>query len=709
MANTPVTTRLLLPRSALRALLGLALSIAANLSTATEGSISDCICVDSKASLVHLGSIDSFDTTAKGKEAAKALMEAMDDKHPEAAKKACDIYEEIIPTENFGGEYVALQWFCEYFQADQAGREAMLTDRYVKSYFDFLAKNNFEDIKDYIERKYHLNKEKTLDSPSAQRKQRFYEDFILFNNPRRERWEKSSKIMEVLGMKPGDKVADIGSGSGYFTFKFSEVVGDAGLVYALDNNKSHVDYLTETAKKLGIHNVKAMDSHLDGFELEQKVDHVYLCSLYHILYAYVREEHREPFVESIKKALKDDGQLIVVDNALVDDATLPYHGPYIAKELIIAQLRQFGFKLQAVHQIIPQRYVLTFKLSGQDQAADAAPKTCAENCLSVTSRASLVNMGLAEDHPTDAGRAADALMLKALASKAAEDLKAAREAYLALTKKENFGNEYSALIWFCDYLLTPEAERGKLTGPYIDEYLHVFADDDFSALRRYLKAKHELRDKPPEEMTDKEVADKKLDVTRDQMHFWMELLVYNNPYRPEWEKTTQILDVMKIAKGETLVDVGSGPGFYSVRFADLVGKEGKVIATDTNKEHREFVETLAKNHGLNVGTVVAKLDNLNVPDKVADVIFMGSLYDAVYAYSMEVVKDRLINSVRNALKPNGRLVILNYDHVDAPEIPHHGPHIDKRLIIQQLQHYGFKLVEQKQIIPQAYVLVFQAK
>lgn len=166
---------------------------------------------------------------------------------------------------------------------------------------------------------------------------------------------------------------------------------------------------------------------------------------------------------------------------------------------------------------------------------------------------------------------------------------------------------------------------------------------------------------------------------------------------------------MKIAKGETLVDVEWLRLLQRPLRGSGVGKEGKVIATDTNKEHREFVETLAKNHGLNVETVVAKLDNLNVPDKVADVIFMGSLYDAVYAYSMEVVKDRLINSVRNALKPNGRLVILNYDHVDAPEIPHHGPHIDKRLIIQQLQHYGFKLVEQKQIIPQAYVLVFQAK
>ena len=55
-------------------------------------------------------------------------------------------------------------------------------------------------------------------------------------------------------------------------------------------------------------------------------------------------------------------ELIVVDNGPVEDNTLPYHGPYIAKELTIAQLEHYGFKFEGYEQIIPQRYLLRFRL-----------------------------------------------------------------------------------------------------------------------------------------------------------------------------------------------------------------------------------------------------------------------------------------------------------------------------------------------------------
>jgi hypothetical protein len=50
-----------------------------------------------------------------------------------------------------------------------------------------------------------------------------------------------------------------------------------------------------------------------------------------------------------------------VDNAVVTQGTLPYHGPHIAKELIIGQLYYYGFDLAEQYQFIPQRYVLVFK------------------------------------------------------------------------------------------------------------------------------------------------------------------------------------------------------------------------------------------------------------------------------------------------------------------------------------------------------------
>ena len=119
-----------------------------------------------------------------------------------------------------------------------------------------------------------------------------------------------------------------------------------------------------------------------------------MCSLYHFIYAAASEEERESFIGSIKRRLKPDGSLVIVDNALVEDQTLPYHGPYIAKELVIRQLKHYGFTLVAAHQFIPQRYMLVFKLSGagQHRTAHRTPAT-ARTASPSTRPVSLVQFG----------------------------------------------------------------------------------------------------------------------------------------------------------------------------------------------------------------------------------------------------------------------------------------------------------------------------
>jgi hypothetical protein len=87
------------------------------------------------------------------------------------------------------------------------------------------------------------------------------------------------------------------------------------------------------------------------------------------MYAMATQPERDSFVSSIKEALTDDGTLYLVDNGLVPPGVLPYHGPYVAKELIIGQMLNYGFDLVEQHQYIPQRYLLTFKV----RKAEAAP------------------------------------------------------------------------------------------------------------------------------------------------------------------------------------------------------------------------------------------------------------------------------------------------------------------------------------------------
>jgi SAM-dependent methyltransferase len=318
--------------------------------------------ITSKVSLVHLGSIDTFTITEQGTLAGRFLLSALDGKDLSYARKAKEIYETIIPTEHYGGEYTALEWFCDYLLGTEDSRKQQLADRYHKSFFEFFGANDFAVLKEYLTRKYKLKKLADSGTESGRDRIAFLEDFILFNNPRREEWEKTSKIIDALKIQPGTTIADVGCGPGYYTFKFSELVGPSGKVLGIDTVEDHLNYIKSLYSKFAIKNVETIKDRPDSAGVPaNSTDMIFMCSLYHIIYTTLTEEVKDRFVNSLKTALKPDGRLVIVDNAVVTQGTLPYHGPHIAKELIIGQLYYYGFDLSEQYQFIPQRYVLVFK------------------------------------------------------------------------------------------------------------------------------------------------------------------------------------------------------------------------------------------------------------------------------------------------------------------------------------------------------------
>jgi ubiquinone/menaquinone biosynthesis C-methylase UbiE len=318
--------------------------------------------ISNKKSLVHMGSVDSTDLTEDGIQAAKLLFDYLENKNIKSAKDAYDIYNKIIPRENYGGDYTALQWIIDCLLASKDQQDKFITNKYDRGYYEFFSAGDFAQLKEYLKRKYRLGKLEDKDPGEGIKRRAFLEDFILFNNPRRENWEKSSEMVKSLGLKPGDKVADIGSGPGYFSFKFSNLVGDKGRVYSIDTVKDHLDYIDSFNSKNGIKNIKTIltEDNTIGMK-EEQVDVVWMCSLYHIIYVAFNERAKDEFVESIKNALKKDGIFYVADNGLVPDGILPYHAPYIDKNLLIGQFQAYGFLLIREYQFIPQRYILAFK------------------------------------------------------------------------------------------------------------------------------------------------------------------------------------------------------------------------------------------------------------------------------------------------------------------------------------------------------------
>ena len=665
----------------------------------------------SKHSLVHIGSLDSFDLTRGGIDAAANILNYFETGDKTRLEDAVKAYDMLIPNENFGGEYTALRWICNLLRAPSPEHtKELLANPMIAGWYEYLKANDFEKLKTYINYKYHFKPlaKETEDARELGKMLRFLEDFILFSNPDRELWEKTRKILRKLRIHKRSVIADVGCGSGYFTFKFSEMAGPEGKVYGIEINPLHLEYLRGYIKKNDIRNVEIVQSAPDGIGLDPDIqaDIVFSCSLFHVLYAVFGEKERRAFLESISNALAPGGALIVMDNDLVEEGNLPYHGPYIAKDLLISQLHYYGFKLIKTVQETKQRYALVFAKRGAPPArAEEDRSDVSTGIVTAETGVSLVKYALADAAPaekyTDNGKRAAGLLMRALTDKTDDSINAAINAYERIIPYERVGEEYTAFVWLCEYLKADEQARARMASdPQDKEYNDFFAADDYAMLRRYLIKKYELA----------EYAANAPGSGMDDMGELMqvsEYMSFNNPARERWEKTSQMLELIDAKPGEVIADVGCGSGYFTYKFASLVGPSGKVYATELNKDALSYVETIRDRYNMNIEPVVSAMNDVKLPAAEFDKIFMCSMYHAVYVSSIEFVKDAFIDSIKLALKDDGKLIVVDNDiwREGVPE--YYGSAIDRRLIINQLKHYGFRLTDEKQFVPQRYILIFQ--
>ncbi|MDP8957777.1 MAG: hypothetical protein M3N51_00920, partial [Actinomycetota bacterium] len=73
-----------------------------------------------------------------------------------------------------------------------------------------------------------------------------------YSGLRRDRWQQPERVVAELGLQPGDRVADLGAGGGYFTFRLARAVGPSGVVYAVDTDRDVPSSLSERAVREGV-------------------------------------------------------------------------------------------------------------------------------------------------------------------------------------------------------------------------------------------------------------------------------------------------------------------------------------------------------------------------------------------------------------------------------------------------------------------------
>src|SRR5260370_41508732 len=80
-------------------------------------------------------------------------------------------------------------------------------------------------------------------------------ELSIFEDPKRDEKLQPDRIMDILGIKQGSNVADIGAGSGWFTVRAARRAGNGGIVYAVDINRNYLDYIESRSKREGLANI----------------------------------------------------------------------------------------------------------------------------------------------------------------------------------------------------------------------------------------------------------------------------------------------------------------------------------------------------------------------------------------------------------------------------------------------------------------------
>jgi predicted methyltransferase len=175
----------------------------------------------------------------------------------------------------------------------------------------------------------------------------------VFDDPKRDEWQKPHQVISALGLRPDAVAADIGAGTGYFSARLANMLKQ-GRVYAVDIEPGMVKHLAERAKREKLANMVAVTGTPGDPRLPAKVDLVLLVDVYHHV------EDREQYFRRLRDALKPGGRIAIIDFRL-DSPEGPPKEARIAPERVKAELESAGFALAAEHAFLPRQYFLVFR------------------------------------------------------------------------------------------------------------------------------------------------------------------------------------------------------------------------------------------------------------------------------------------------------------------------------------------------------------
>jgi SAM-dependent methyltransferase len=176
----------------------------------------------------------------------------------------------------------------------------------------------------------------------------------------RDDFQKPDEVMQKLAFKPGETVADVGAGTGYFTVRIARAVGPEGKVLAHDISPEMLGFLERRLEAEQLENVELKKVERDDAMLPKgRVNTIIMVDTIH----YIKE--RTAYVERLREALAPGGRFVIIDYRVKPFEERPWGPPpeqQIPKEQLNSEIEAAGFKRVADHDFLPEQYFMIYEM-----------------------------------------------------------------------------------------------------------------------------------------------------------------------------------------------------------------------------------------------------------------------------------------------------------------------------------------------------------
>jgi len=180
----------------------------------------------------------------------------------------------------------------------------------------------------------------------------------VFERDGREIWDRRDDILANLRLQPGQRVADIGAGTGFFSVMMARTVGPTGRVYAVDIAPNFVDATVKRARTQGLGNVIGVVNDARSVQLPpDSIDLAFLSDTYHHF------EYPRSTLRSIHQALAPGGEMVVIDFHRIPGQSHPWVLGHVraGEQQFRAEIEEAGFELVERLDFMRSQYYLRFR------------------------------------------------------------------------------------------------------------------------------------------------------------------------------------------------------------------------------------------------------------------------------------------------------------------------------------------------------------